>query len=208
MGWLVACRQAYQEGIGILYETNRFHIRGQQVFHRLPNVLRPQRLAAIREVELLWDIQPYESWDAEWMAEFHRSIQELPKVLPNLRFLYLSLQTGLEAKNEPVYKNDIETRRHTNPDKILEQIDYAISGMKFLRDTRIALPSCIYRGLKFKANGKGISWTHTYSDNDAVWRNVSCDGGRLTGNPKGYWICHGQMDTVHPLLYPEAPQTG
>lgn len=208
MGWLVACRQAYQEGIRILYETNRFHIRGQEVFRQLPDLLRPQRLAAIREVELLWDIQPYGPWDAEGMAEFHRSIRELPKALPNLQFLYLSLQTGLEASNKPVYKNDIENRRMTNPDKILEEIDYAIRSMKFLRDSRIAFPSCIYRGLKFKANGQGISWEHTYSENDAVWRNVSCDDGPLTGSPKGYWICHGQMDTVHPFLYPEAPQTG
>jgi hypothetical protein len=59
MGWLLTCRQAYVEGIDVLYGTNTMHINGAAIVNQLPKFLVPARLATIRAVELVWSLKPW-----------------------------------------------------------------------------------------------------------------------------------------------------
>ncbi|KGQ01496.1 hypothetical protein PAAG_11846 [Paracoccidioides lutzii Pb01] len=55
---MMTCWQAYIEGVDVLYRTNKMHINGMKLFDHLPRLLLPQRLAAIKSAELVWDIYP------------------------------------------------------------------------------------------------------------------------------------------------------
>lgn len=50
--WLLTCRQAYIEGIDILYATNQLHIAHTGILINLPRFLMPDRLLMIRDMEL------------------------------------------------------------------------------------------------------------------------------------------------------------
>ncbi len=56
MGWLLACRQAYAEGIDVLYATNTFFLESTALFDALfcptQQLLLPRRLTGIASLEL------------------------------------------------------------------------------------------------------------------------------------------------------------
>ncbi|KAH6637369.1 hypothetical protein F5144DRAFT_629262 [Chaetomium tenue] len=64
-GCLLACRQAYAEGIDVLYSTNTFFLESTALFDALfcpaphrtsQQLLLPQRLASITSLELRWEL--------------------------------------------------------------------------------------------------------------------------------------------------------
>ncbi|KAK0639652.1 hypothetical protein B0T16DRAFT_336810, partial [Cercophora newfieldiana] len=61
MGWLLACRQAYADGVDILYSTNTFFVESVQlldaILFPIPTFVVPERLALITSLELRWDIR-------------------------------------------------------------------------------------------------------------------------------------------------------
>ncbi|KAK4149687.1 hypothetical protein C8A00DRAFT_46737 [Chaetomidium leptoderma] len=65
MGWLLACRQAYVDGIHVLYGTNTFHLASLPLLLDLPRLMSPQRLAAITSLELLLTFTSPDLFDDE-----------------------------------------------------------------------------------------------------------------------------------------------
>jgi hypothetical protein len=64
MGWLLACRQAYAEGVEVLYATNTFFSESDALFDHLVcarpgarHLLLPERLASIKSLELRWEVR-------------------------------------------------------------------------------------------------------------------------------------------------------
>ncbi|KAH6635873.1 hypothetical protein F5144DRAFT_627994 [Chaetomium tenue] len=116
MGWLLACRQAYHEGTDILYRTNTFHFASLPLLLDLPRLIPPAHLAAITSAELLWTFVDPRVLADETMRQiwrdyidspssfpdlsspnndFHRLAAQLPASLPNVRRLYIALQTHI-----------------------------------------------------------------------------------------------------------------
>ncbi len=65
IGWLLACRQAYAEGIDVLYSTNTFFLESTTLFDALfcpashraaQQLLLPHHLASITSLELRWEL--------------------------------------------------------------------------------------------------------------------------------------------------------
>ncbi|KAL2021752.1 hypothetical protein VTK56DRAFT_6695 [Thermocarpiscus australiensis] len=125
MGWLLACQQAYIEGIDILYRTNAFHISSLPLLLNLPRLMPPRHLAAITSLELLWDLfDDRETIDAAYKraqappslppplpppptTKFHELCQIAPRIFPNTRNVYVALQ----ARIEPPMSEDPADRR-------------------------------------------------------------------------------------------------
>ncbi|MBE3041284.1 hypothetical protein IMZ48_01595 [Candidatus Bathyarchaeota archaeon] len=55
LGWLLTCRGAYLDTVDVLYGHNTLHISRMYMFLGFPRLFMPDRLSAIRQVELLWD---------------------------------------------------------------------------------------------------------------------------------------------------------
>lgn len=98
MGWLLSCRQAYVEDIEVLYGTNRLHIEGKFLLCRLLDLLLPQRIAAIKMVQLQWPMADGTTRfrgghpPLQYIDGFIPLLKLLPRALPSLTSLYLSLQ--------------------------------------------------------------------------------------------------------------------
>jgi hypothetical protein len=53
MGFLLSCRQAYNEGIDVLYSANCISIKTERLLLDLPKLLLPSRLASITSLEMV-----------------------------------------------------------------------------------------------------------------------------------------------------------
>ena len=132
MGWLLACRQAYAEGIDVLYSTNAFFMESTALFDALlcarpcrasQPLLLPQRLASITSLELRWDVllwgwryhQPGHPrshlFADKGRAQVAAYLSHLGDVFPNVRALVLSFTDGLYS--------DFQAR----PARVLDEID-------------------------------------------------------------------------------------
>ncbi|KAM0326346.1 hypothetical protein ACHAQA_006947 [Verticillium albo-atrum] len=114
MGWLLSCRQAYVEGVEILYATNIIHISSNLLIQRPDAFLPSQRLAQITSLRLRWYFKEGHENAADDAAlsnlaqsNFSRSF--LPPastndpVCPSLKYLLISLEgdfMGLYAKRD------------------------------------------------------------------------------------------------------------
>ena len=139
IGWLQSCRQAYVEGIDVLYGANRFFIDGTYLTAQLPRLLLPSRLAQIREVEFAWQLREHvEDPEARFritneildgsaglghprerggQEAFRELLAALPNTLPNLRLVHISVTGYL-----------IHSRSRLSPLLVLEPIDELVNA--------------------------------------------------------------------------------
>ncbi|ROW12667.1 hypothetical protein VMCG_00396 [Cytospora schulzeri] len=107
-GWLLACRQAYADGIDILYSANVLHLTGfsngsrcdHEMIRNLPRLVLPQRLASIRSLELVWTPRRYprpRSFNIFDARGLRRVCDALPEVFPRLERLYMPLHYCIEG---------------------------------------------------------------------------------------------------------------
>lgn len=116
LGWLLTCRQAYAEGIDVLYSTNHFIITrlrlldalllcrdasecpdtgGHRAEHRL---ILPQRLASINSLELRWcNYHPQRHQPPGVKLQLGWQIAALPGPFVNLRYLTLHFSSDPHA---------------------------------------------------------------------------------------------------------------
>ena len=60
MGFLLSCRQAYSEGIDVLYSHNCISIQSEPLLQHLPQLIAPHRLASITSLEIVKFRRPQE----------------------------------------------------------------------------------------------------------------------------------------------------
>ncbi|KAL8381332.1 hypothetical protein RB595_005543 [Gaeumannomyces hyphopodioides] len=118
LGWLRACRQAYVEGIDVLYATNTFFLESRDLldilmssppdlYPHIPDagrrLLLPERLAMIRSLELRWETllfgdpprpSPYFDYNKDRMRLLP-NLANLMVPFPNLRSLVVSFSAVL-----------------------------------------------------------------------------------------------------------------
>lgn len=218
-GWLRTCRRAYEEGVHVLYTTNIFHITSAALTRNLPLVIPERNRALIRRAYLMWyHMYPWLSDDeynesdregersdsaaeSQWkktqtigMQDVVETIDSLPSVLPNLRFMYLSLSGELLPPG--VFLNGQEISDAI--EKLLEPISKAVHTMQMqgqLADCRIALPTTCYGALKWKANGEDIKWgtiPGSVTEPETLWKEAGISD--RVGEGSGYWLVHGVKD--------------
>ncbi|KAH6655997.1 hypothetical protein BKA67DRAFT_657891 [Truncatella angustata] len=109
MGWILACRQAYVDGIEILYSTNTFHISSMDIVSNIPRLLPHSRLSSITSLELLWQlnsfqfskgaiedfIEPLWKDPTKQDSMLHTLCAMIPDTFPHVRRLYISFQCEL-----------------------------------------------------------------------------------------------------------------
>ncbi|KAK0652762.1 hypothetical protein B0T16DRAFT_406768 [Cercophora newfieldiana] len=115
MGWLLSCRQAYTDGVDVLYGTNTFHLSSLELQLNLPRLVPAHHLARITSLQLLWklnEVQPRSKnkqqpprkdharalWEGEGPDNnnpLHLLCGSIPQTFPNLQSLYISFQCWL-----------------------------------------------------------------------------------------------------------------
>jgi hypothetical protein len=149
-------------------------------------------MRAITSVELIWNIHPfgeplpgygYRFPPGAGMSGFQTLLDMLPEILPNLRYLYLSLDGDLL----------IRYRRSTFLEAaniLLDMVDVMVGRLQRLKECKVSLPTFHYHHWKRDKTGSGLDREKEIDAPDKVWRDIpenkldSCHG------VKGYWVCH------------------
>ncbi|EFW18124.1 conserved hypothetical protein [Coccidioides posadasii str. Silveira] len=129
-----------------------------------------------------------------------------PEVLPNITFLYLSLQgnLGFPAVDRRGTSEGDEMTINAS-EELLQLVDQMVVKLHRLSHCHISLPTSYFRALNFKENG--IRFTpHNLFSQEPLWRvlPVQNDSQQEEGaRPvlKGYWIRPGEHDWYHPQDY-------
>ncbi|KAK7228263.1 hypothetical protein V2G26_000433 [Clonostachys chloroleuca] len=189
MGWLLSCRQAYCEGVDVLYGTNTIHTASRQMLLHLDKLLLPQRLSKIRSVELVWYFRPYAPntvvvGPLDDLGTFYTFLEALPTTFPNLTSFYMALWGDLTPMKEyigvPVYMEEAESIKITDRD-IMSPIDRYVS--KFspkLRQCTIALGGLEYerrRRQAVKAGDVEVEQIHLQHLQERHWRPLNNSPG-------------------------------
>lgn len=193
LGWLLACRQAYIEGLEVLYTTNQFHIRGQELLEDLPRFLSPSRLATITTVELLWGVHAdadagLSSIKTDFGIPFRPECGLLPEILPNVRSCYLTF--SFYHSNPQLDPMGLDEHTTTS-ENVFRRVDGMVRKLGRLTDCRVAVPVPWYYVRKEKANGKYVP----------VWRDLpaehtSQDDGAAPRHVRDYWVYCERMDVL------------
>ncbi|KAJ5561366.1 hypothetical protein N7461_000127 [Penicillium sp. DV-2018c] len=214
-------RPPYEDGMEILFTTNTFHFSGLELQQNLSRLLPPKRLASISSLVLIWDLmkprQKYYSkehslvgvlWERAVTASpeppsgadstLHELCFMVPETFPNLRHLYISLQSHVAPPKPELFEDPVgEVER-----VILSPIDEMVRALGAGRDVKIALQleglQAIWRR-RLKGPGEIIAKADEQFG-ERLWKGL----GGATGQPElGYWLCAGWNDInrLGPALY-------
>lgn len=204
------------EGLDILYSTNRFNISGLQLIMHLPRLMPAKAVSDIQSVEMCWDLDhvarpPETDQDISADPRFHgwrmflSLIDQLPKSLPHLRYLHLTLR-GVWFLPQ-MAANDLV--RHSEP-AMLQPIDgmvrelYRTSGCSSPRYI-VAIPANVFRTreiLDSPAPEDELYYNGYEVDDEEervsglmpkrrlVWRSLEPERSGQSGlkNELGYWL--------------------
>ncbi|UKZ79780.1 hypothetical protein TrVFT333_007542 [Trichoderma virens FT-333] len=204
MGWLCSCRQAYVEGIDVLYSTNTIHTASKEMILSLTSILLPQRLSSITSVELLWDFAPFPSIHPEVvkpplsdMASFHAFLNAIPSTFPAIRRLHISLQGRIyptkTVNGSTSWDNNID-----RVDEILHPVDDFVLKLKpdVRRDFSLGIPSSLYRSQRDRALKNNDPVEQDYRGQpERHWRPL-----KGAGESVGYWVWLGNKDLTMPII--------
>jgi hypothetical protein len=133
MGFLLSCRQAYTEGIDVLYSTNCIHIQSEPLLLQLPRLIPLNRIASIASLELVITTHGIEQADSE--SSF--SMDHLKSILQNIITHCHSLRSLCLSFLITTHKHNILNST------ILPVVDAFYCSMK-LRNMRVELPRVAY----------------------------------------------------------------
>ncbi|KAJ3526415.1 hypothetical protein NM208_g11202 [Fusarium decemcellulare] len=107
-GWLLACRQAYIEGVQVLYTTNTIHLSSKPLLTNLSTLVLPQRLSAISSLEVVWlvDTRQHLGKAIPRQDDLNAILFILDSIFPHLSRLHLALKLNLPTL-APVHLDDM-----------------------------------------------------------------------------------------------------
>ncbi|EWG45115.1 hypothetical protein FVEG_06037 [Fusarium verticillioides 7600] len=205
MAWLLSCKQAYREGIHVLYATNTFHTASKSMIMNMHDFFQQQRLNSITSVEIIWECAPWILPDIEDhsrfvpplsdMESFRQFLKAIPNIFPNIKKLYVSLQGDMIPKS---YGQLRDTDKYSTKERILLverniilKVDQMVPYLKPHVDFSIAYPTSTYAVQRSLALRQG--WTvkqrHETGEVERHWRPLAKCKPRT-----GYWVCLGDKD--------------
>lgn len=192
MGWLLTCRQAYIEGIDVLFRTNTIHIRNHVLLQNLPKMVLPQRLASITALELSYEfcadphtdphtVHNSEHQKREW-DQYDRFMSTVAPAFKSLQKVYLYVAFMSNMRAEWTYNVDKDMRYFLGPvDEMVRKL------APKLKVCQLALPERCFDAyqagtsatmIERGGTGKG-SW-------EMFWRTVPMQQDAEVS--LGYWV--------------------
>ncbi|KAF4498708.1 hypothetical protein FAGAP_5111 [Fusarium agapanthi] len=204
MGWLLACKQAYREGIHVLYATNTFHTASKEMILNMHDFFQQQRLNAITSVEIVWEFTPWILPDISEdlraspplsdIETFRQFLKAIPNLFLNIKKIYVSLQGDMIPKSygqNSDYKYSTKQRIELVEKNIILKVDQMVPYLKPHVDFSIAYPTSTYAVQRSLALRQG--WTvkqrHGTGEVERHWRQLAKCQPRT-----GYWVCLGDKD--------------
>ncbi|KAJ6445139.1 RES domain-containing protein [Purpureocillium lavendulum] len=201
MGWLLTCRQAYIEGIEVLYSTNTIHTASKEVLCHIDRFLLPQRRLAITSVELLWEMDCPPLRDSPCgTLTFGQFLDGVPVMFPRVESFHLTVQWRNPRPERWGMPNPTQAAFRTAEETIMQPVDGMVRRLgAHVRDCSVAIPSSMYgpRRRRAKVAGAIVEQACYGGCLERYWRPL--DGA---SHRKGYWVRHGHKDIALPYMSP------
>ncbi|KFY36953.1 hypothetical protein V494_04920 [Pseudogymnoascus sp. VKM F-4513 (FW-928)] len=198
MGWLLTCRQAYADGIDVLFTTNIFHITGHELIRHLPRMLLPQRLRGVRSLEMLWLSRFWQPNEPNFMfplhdlwadptttdSELHALCQMVLESFPNVHQLSISLECIISPPEELGEPIPIVER------VVLGPIEDMLRVLGTGREYKVYIQMVVWDGLlgrHMDLYGPELRVEKNGIMEGRFWKVLDPD------NELGYWICSGKF---------------
>ncbi|KFY21172.1 hypothetical protein V491_03102, partial [Pseudogymnoascus sp. VKM F-3775] len=201
MGWLLACREAYADGIDILFSTNTFHMDNFDLLQHLPRLILPQRLRSIKSLEISWTFRPTVTdekpmevlWNDPTTEDsvLHEMCRMIPELFPHVSQLDINFLYELRVRQE--FQDAISALGGIER-VILGPIEDMIRVLGPGREVCIAIQQSVFSDLHEKKQELYGSELKTEIYNPYItrfWKELDPDNGL------GYWICRGAPDHGH-----------
>ncbi|CAH0048171.1 unnamed protein product [Clonostachys solani] len=125
MGWLLACRQSYQEAMHILYGTNTIRIASPALHQNLQKIFSKATLSLLTSLDLVWDPEQL-SLASGFVGENEANVshQTRPPVFPSMIRLHISFRGGNDIQRDEALGVDWRYRNK-------EQLSQALNNKVF-----------------------------------------------------------------------------
>ncbi|OBT68352.1 hypothetical protein VE03_02958 [Pseudogymnoascus sp. 23342-1-I1] len=211
MGWLLACRQAYADGIDILFSTNTFHLKSPDLLQQLQRTILPQRLRAIPYLEMCWFktygdcLQALQEDPTKEDSEFHALCRMVPQAFPNVLHLDIAILCDIRPIGDDfpdirwatrgVRARTLKLSALAMEHSILGPFENMLRTLGPGREFSITIPMGSWRILEYKHRTLygpklRIEWYH-YGWEGRFWKVLDPD------NELGYWISCGDHEDYH-----------
>ncbi|OBT83116.1 hypothetical protein VE02_08071 [Pseudogymnoascus sp. 03VT05] len=206
MGWLLACRQAYADGIDILFATNTFHLKSPDLLEHLQRMILPQRLRAVQSLEMCWLGKNGKSqlkvlWDDPTTedSELHALCRMVPQAFPHVLHLDITILCDIRPTGDDfpditwatrgVRARTLKLSALAMEHSIFGPIEIMIRTLGPGREFSITIPMPAWEILEHKHRvlygpELKIEW-YCYGMEGRFWKVLD------PGNELGYWVCCG-----------------
>ncbi|KFY37033.1 hypothetical protein V494_04900 [Pseudogymnoascus sp. VKM F-4513 (FW-928)] len=208
MGWLLTCRQAYADGIEILFSANAFHLKSPDLLKHLQGIILPQRLRAIQSLEMCWlrrSRKPQGEVFGENLTgedtELHALCRMVPEAFPHVTNLNITILSYIKPTGDDFPDITWATRlvrarvkklsALTIERSILSPIETMLRtlgpGRGFSITVGMSAWGILWEYRRLCDPELRIEWYH-YGHEGRFWKVLD------PSNDLGYWICSGFYD--------------
>lgn len=213
LGWLLTCRQAYDEGAEVLYRYNTLRLNESFALENIDVVLPPSCLSYISQLSLSLSMgRPRVAADRLAYPRPRDTIDHLPHLLdlipdvfPSLQRLHLVIAGELWPDAQLAAYCEQSDVLHNRVEGVLAQIESVVSKMAALRSCEVAFDSSVYFPWVQTEKDMVINFEN-YADFEScpysVWRELpsreeehrrlQLDRRRLSG----YLVCLDAWDAI------------
>ncbi|KFY81649.1 hypothetical protein V500_11226 [Pseudogymnoascus sp. VKM F-4518 (FW-2643)] len=205
MGWLLVCRQAYADGIDILFTTNTFYLKSPDLLQYLSRIILPQRLRAITSLEICW-LNKFDKsrikvlWDNPTTedSELHDLCRMVPQAFPHVLRLDITLLCDIRPIGDDFTRLSLPEARELTVSAmervILGPVESMLRALGPGREFSITVPMLAWIMLqalhRFLYGPKlKIEW-YIYGMDGRFWKELD------PSNELGYWICCGDEEYI------------
>lgn len=181
---------SYIDGIDILYSTNTFHLACGALIQNLSGALLPQRVTAIRSLELL--LPPKSQAQVDYM-ELHRLCGAMPRLFPRLNNLYFSIP-GTVIKPPPPTSGDHDPVM-VAAEGFLGPVEALLMQLPDDGEYTVSISTSFWKPLLWRHDAlqtpglrAELDWT---GYRGRFWRRL---GENREGEARGYWIRNGHCE--------------
>ncbi|KAF4986288.1 hypothetical protein FGRMN_10906 [Fusarium graminum] len=200
LGWLQACRQAYVEGVHVLYNSNTIHISSKPLLYNISTLMVPHRLSDMSSLEIVWTINTRQHLGKAYprQDELNQILTILDDSFPHLKRLSLGINVNRDTQafvdfSDMIKTTDTFVSRRTN--HLTKPVEVSITSSAYEE-----WYETVFTKEYKKIHGWGVGylyWRYLSGENahaphssiPELWAKVE---GATAQN--GYWIMRGDKD--------------
>ncbi|KAJ6779432.1 hypothetical protein PWT90_03889 [Aphanocladium album] len=213
LGWLLTCRQAYAEGVEVLYRYNTFRLNESFALENMDRIMSPACSSQITQLSLSLTMgRPRVASDRIAYPRPRDAVEHLPGLFellpatfPNLMRLHLVLAGEMWPEAQLAFYCSPSEALHARVESMLARLEGIMRRLGALRLCEVAFDSSVYFPWLQIEKGLEIDFKD-YTDFEqcpyTVWRQLAVNAYDDEAHPttrrqlSGFWVCLDAWDAI------------